>query len=94
MALELSLLRLLRLSALRLALGPDFRQRLGLRLFLDALKLKRDGLGRGSATVGRLRVEPLERLPERLRALEEAEPYLVEVSAQVCALTQQLDAKV
>jgi nicotinate phosphoribosyltransferase len=36
----------------------------------------------------------LERLPERLRALEEAEPYLVEVSAQVCALTQQLDAKV
>ena len=46
-----------------------------------------------TATRERAKAE-LERLPERSRALEEAEPYLVEISAQVRALAQQLDAQV
>jgi hypothetical protein len=33
------------------------------------------------------------RLPDRLRMLDEAEPYLVEISADVSALASRLDAQ-
>ena len=45
-----------------------------------------------AATRGRVKAE-LERLPEPLRALEDARPYLVEVAPSVRALAQQLDAQ-